>query len=129
MKVVYITLGFFFTLLGGIGVIIPILPTTPFLLLASFFFAKGSTRFHQWFIRTKLYDRHLKDFVSDRAMTMETKIKLLTFASVMLFIAFLMVDVIYARVTIILLVIFKYYYFTFKIRTIQKQGAEVSNDD
>lgn len=129
MKVVYIILGFFFTLLGAIGVIIPILPTTPFLLLASFFYAKGSIRFHQWFTSTKLYNKHLREFVSERAMTLETKIKLLTFASTMLLIAFLMVDVIYARVTIILLVIFKYYYFTFKIRTIQKQGAEIRNDD
>ncbi|HRM90451.1 MAG TPA: DUF454 family protein, partial [Thomasclavelia ramosa] len=67
---------------------------------------------------------HLNDFVTKRAMTLKTKVMLLSFASTMLLIAFLMMDNIYGRITIVLLVIFKYYYFAFRIKTIK----EVSND-
>lgn len=121
VRIVFILLGFLFTLLGAIGVIFPILPTTPFLLLASFFFARGSEKFHRWFTETRLYQKHLKDFVTDRAMTLDTKVKLLSFASSMLLISFFAVDFIYARIIIILLIIYKYYYFIFKIRTIKNK--------
>ena len=103
---------------------LPILPTTPFLLLAMFFFTKSSKCAKIWFEGTKLYQNHLDSFVQRRAMTLKTKVMLLSFASTMLLIAFLMMNNIYGRIVIVLLVIFKYYYFTMKIATIK----EVRND-
>ena len=111
-------------LIGMIGVVLPILPTTPFLLAALFFFTKSSSRAKIWFQGTKLYQNHLNDFVTRRAMTLRTKVMLLSFASTMLLIAFLMMDNIYGRITIVLLVIFKYYYFIFRIETIKKVGND-----
>ncbi len=124
MKYLYFMLGIIFTGIGMIGVVLPVLPTTPFLLVAMFFFTKSSSRAKVWFERTKIYQNHLNDFVTKRAMTLKTKVMLLSFASTMLLIAFLMMDNIYGRITIVLLVIFKYYYFAFRIKTIK----EVSND-
>lgn len=120
MKIIYAVIGLISFLLGLIGVILPILPTTPFWLLAAFCFGKSSKRLHDWFTNTNLYKIHLEDFVTNREMTRATKIKLLSFASTMLIIAFIKVDVIYARITIIALMIFKYYYFATKIKTIDK---------
>ena len=54
--------------LGAVGVVLPVLPTTPFLLVASFCFAKGSERFHRWFMGTRLYQNHLDSFVKERAV-------------------------------------------------------------
>lgn len=48
MRIFYSGLGLVFLLIGIIGIITPLLPTTPFLLLAAACFAKGSHRFHQW---------------------------------------------------------------------------------
>ena len=93
MKTLYLIIGFLFFGLGAIGVILPVLPTTPFLLVASYCFARGSKRFNDWFLSTKIYQKHLDSFVKERAMTLKTKISLLSFASAMLILAFCLVDV------------------------------------
>ena len=62
MKIIYVIAGLLAVTLGFIGAFLPGLPTTPFLLLASFCFAKGSRRFDRWFKSTKLYKNHLEDF-------------------------------------------------------------------
>ena len=66
----YVVLGLLFTMIGAIGVVLPVLPTTPFLLLAAFFFARGSKRFHEWLIQSKLYKKHLHSFVETKSMTL-----------------------------------------------------------
>ena len=124
MKYLYFILGLVFMLIGMIGVVLPILPTTPFLLAALFFFTKSSSRAKIWFQGTKLYQNHLNDFVTRRAMTLRTKVMLLSFASTMLLIAFLMMNNIYGRIMIVLLVIFKYYYFISRIETIKTVGND-----
>lgn len=124
-KGIYICIGLVAFALGAIGVILPILPTTPFLLLASFCFAKGSERFNTWFINTKVYKKHLESFVKERAMTLKQKVILLAFADTMMAIPLITVDVLLMRITLIALILFKLYYFIFKIKTItpEEKGA------
>ena len=83
-KYIYIAVGLIAFLLGAIGVILPVLPTTPFLLLASFCFAKGSERFHKWFTESKIYKQHLESFVKEKAMTLKQKITILALADFMM---------------------------------------------
>ena len=131
-KYFYITLGFITLGLGLIGVILPILPTTPFLLVTSFCFAKGSERFHSWFTNTNIYKKHLESFVKERAMTLKQKVVLLSFVNFMLAFPLILVDVLPMRITIIVLIIIKLYYFTFKVRTIspeEKKDMEASKGE
>lgn len=121
MKLIYFSIGFLSMLLGMVGVVLPVLPTTPFLLVSAICFAKSSTRFHRWFTNTKLYRNHLDSFVQHRSMTKRTKVRLLAFASTMLVIAFYFMDNVYLRVFLLLLIIFKYYYFIFQIKTIREE--------
>ena len=117
-RIIWLLAGFLAMGIGAVGVALPVLPTTPFLLLASFCLAKGSDRFHRWFTGTKLYKRHLESFVKNRSMTLKTKFSLLIPASCMLVLALLAMSNIYGRLFIVFLIIFKYVYFFTKIKTV-----------
>ncbi len=118
IRIIWLILGFVAIGIGAVGVVLPVLPTTPFLLLASFCLAKGSERFHNWFTQTKLYKTHLDDFVKTRSMTLKSKFTILLPASAMLILAFIMMPNWYGRGFIIFLIIFKYVYFFTRIKTI-----------
>lgn len=121
MKIIYLIVGFINLVLGAIGVVLPILPTTPFLLLSAFCFAKSSQKIHNCFLSTKLYQNHLDSFVQKRAMTLKTKVTILAFASFMLAFPLIFSKNIYLRIFIICLYFIKYYYFIFKIDTIPEK--------
>ena len=117
MKYLYILLGFLSLALGIIGIFVPILPTTPFLLLTLFFFAKGSKRLEAWFISTSIYQKHLKSFNERRAMTRKTKISILSFSTPMLLLGFYFTPSMIGRCIIIALLAVKYWFFFFWIKT------------
>lgn len=117
-KYIYISVGLISFVLGFIGVILPILPTTPFLLLASFCFARGSDKFNKWFLGTKIYKKHLESFVQKREMTLKQKVCILAFADTMILIPIILVDSLHLRLFLIGLIIFKLYYFIFRVNTV-----------
>ena len=119
-KYMYVTAGIISVVLGSIGVILPVLPTTPFLLLASFCFAKGSKRFENWFKSTKLYKKHLESFVNNRAMTLKQKWTLLLFADFMMMFPLIILDSLIVKGIIVIVIICKYYYFFTQIETIKE---------
>ena len=120
-KTLYIIGGYISLGLGCIGIILPVLPTTPFLLLASYCFAKGSERFDKWFKGTKIYKKHLESFVNNRAMTLKQKWTLLLFADFMMMFPLIILDSKAVKALIIAVILFKYYYFMFKIETIKEK--------
>lgn len=126
LKVIYIVLGFLFLGLGGLGVALPILPTTPFLLLASYCFAKGSDYFHKWFISTRLYKNHLEEFIKTRAMTLKKKLSILLPVSAMLITTAFFINNVYARIGIFLIIVLKYYYFFTHISTIKQSEIKTN---
>lgn len=79
--------GFFFLLLGIAGAILPLLPATPFLLLAGYFFSKGSPRFHEWLLKNPYLGPPIKDWEKKGAIRRPNKI----LASVMLLVSALFV--------------------------------------
>ncbi|MDR1386575.1 MAG: YbaN family protein [Propionibacteriaceae bacterium] len=103
---------------GTVGVFVPLLPTAPFYLLAAAAFARSSTRFHRWFLSTKLYRDHLAGFVANRAMTMRTKLSICLPVTAMLAVAFWLAPNWHVRVVIALVAAAKWYYFLARIKTI-----------
>jgi uncharacterized membrane protein YbaN (DUF454 family) len=62
--------------LGIIGVFIPILPTTPFLLLAAACYMRSSERFYQWLINNRIFGAYVRNYIEGRGMP--TRMKILT---------------------------------------------------
>lgn len=118
-KILFILGGFISLGFGILGIVLPVIPTTPLLLLASFCFMKGSEKFEVWFKGTNLYKKHLEEFVKNKSMTRKQKVTLNLFADTMIAIAFFTVDKLYVRIILILVVLYKYYYFYTKIKTVK----------
>lgn len=120
-KFLYVFCGLIALGCGIVGIILPVLPTTPFLLLASFCFFRGSERLDNWFKGTNIYKKHLESFVKRRAMTLKQKWTILLFADFMMMFPLILLDSIHAKIFIIIVMIGKYYYFMFKIKTIKPE--------
>lgn len=116
-NMLFIVLGFIFMGIGLIGVVVPVLPTTPFLIVASIFFAKGSDRYNSWFKNTKIYKNYAEDFINDRSMTLKRKVFLMLLSDFMLAFPLIILPNIYIKGFIVAIIIIKYYYFIFKIKT------------
>lgn len=117
MKTVYVGLGLLFLGLGAVGVMIPLLPTVPFLLLASFCFAKGSRRFYAWFTSTAIYRNHLQELEQNWSMPLKSKICVLTCSTLMMSFPFFIIDNRLVHLFLLILLAVKYYIFLVKIKT------------
>lgn len=65
-------------LLGIVGIFLPLLPTTPFLLLASACYLRGSARMHRWLMTQRHLGPYLRDFEAGRGIPLRAKIIALT---------------------------------------------------
>ncbi|MEY8562276.1 YbaN family protein [Eggerthellaceae bacterium 3-80] len=128
MRIIYALLGLFFFGLGALGALLPVLPTTPFLLLASFFFLRSSKRLNDWFMQTKLYKRYLANFVENREMTLRSKFLCCSPGVIIMSVLAIMIPYIWAKVLLILLVIFELWYFKTRIKTIPADIAKAQGE-
>lgn len=129
MKYLLVCIGFISLGLGVIGVFLPVLPTTPFLLLTAYCFMKGSKRFNDWFVSTKIYKDYLENFIKTRSMTLKSKALILVYATFMIAAAAFFVNSTHVRIFLVILIAVKYYYFIFRIKTVPKQTFAVKADN
>ena len=84
IRYIWIVLGAISFGLGSLGVVLPLLPTVPFYLFAVFCFARGSKRFHEKFVNSKLYANYVEPFKNKRGIPLRTKITILMSVSILL---------------------------------------------
>ncbi|TJX13060.1 DUF454 domain-containing protein [Tissierella creatinini] len=117
INIILMTAGLLFTGIGMVGVVIPVLPTTPFLILASVCFMRSSEKFDKWLRETKIYKDYAEDFLRDGSMTFTRKAKIMFISDLMLLFPLIKLESIYLRIFILCIIVLKYWYFIFKIKT------------
>ena len=74
MKYIYLFIGFLSLALGVIGIFLPILPTTPFLLLSAALFFRSSPRAYDWLLAHRYLGPYIRSFREDRMIPLRAKI-------------------------------------------------------
>ena len=70
----YKPLGFIFLGLAILGAFLPVLPSTPFILLAAWFFSKSSEKWHRWLLESELFGPMIKNWEANQCINARTKI-------------------------------------------------------
>lgn len=73
-----IAAGSLFVAVGAVGVVVPVLPTTPFLLLAAACYIRSSPRFYRWLLGNRILGRYIRDYLSGAGIPVRTKITALS---------------------------------------------------
>ena len=74
IKITLIILGIISLIFGTLGIILPVLPTTPFILLSAACFIKSSSRVHNWLIRNRIFGGIIKSYTNKDGIPLATKI-------------------------------------------------------
>lgn len=87
MKAVWFVFAWLSFVLGIIGAFLPVIPTTPFLILSAFLFSKSSPRFHAWILNLPVAGQGIRDWQRDRVIRPRAKI----LCSIMIFVSLVVI--------------------------------------
>lgn len=77
-KAAFTILGTIFVGIAAVGIVLPILPTTPFLLLAAACYLKGSEKMHHWLLTNRIFGSYIRNYKEGKGMSPKAKIFTLT---------------------------------------------------
>ena len=106
IKGLLIATGTFFIGLGIVGIFVPVLPTTPFLLISATLYAKSSKSFYNWLVNNKILGRYIKNYREGKGIPL--KLKIITIALLWITIgcsAIFAIDIFWVRVMLVIIAI------------------------
>ena len=104
LRVLLLGLGHVSVGLGVIGIFLPLLPTTPFLLLAAWCYSKSSERFHSWLLTNKWFGDYIRNYQEGKGIPLKTKLYAISFLwATILFSAFFIVHNLLVRVVLLVI--------------------------
>lgn len=102
----YLISGFLLVAIGVIGIFLPVLPTTIFLILASACFVKGSPKANEWLRNHKILGPYIKNYYEKTGLTIKAKILNIIFLwTMILFSAFYFTDELYIKIILVAIAI------------------------
>tara|TARA_B100000519_G_scaffold198529_1_gene208104 strand:- start:22 stop:423 length:402 start_codon:yes stop_codon:yes gene_type:complete len=86
IRILWILLGSLFVGIGYLGIFVPGLPTTIFLILAAGCYIRSSEKLYNWLINNKIFGKYIKDYYEGKGMPLKSKI--LAFSMIIIFCSF-----------------------------------------
>lgn len=116
LKAFWIIAGTIFVVLGAFGVILPGLPTTPFLILAAACYIRSSQRLYDWLIANKTFGPYLKDYRECKGIPKRAKkIALIMMTIFVGYAVIFALDDLTIRIAVLALGMFGFYYVAYKV--------------
>lgn len=97
-KILFIILGIVCTVIGIIGIFLPVLPTTPLLLLAAWFFVRSSEKLHDWLINHRVLGIYIKSYVKYRGVDLKYKIFAISTVWITIIFSMTLIDNLYVKI-------------------------------
>ena len=103
-KPLFILFGSFFLGVGFLGIFIPGLPTTPFLILAAGCYVRSSDRLYTWLINHRIFGANIKNFRENRSISLRSKITSLLAMWLMINLSiFIFIEVFWIKILMVIL--------------------------
>ncbi len=121
-KIIFIFFGVVSFSLGTVGIVIPGLPTTPFMILSSIFFLNSSDKLYTWLTTHEKFGKYVLDFKKGKGITFKTKLyaqsmMLLTMSLSLIPISPMFIENLILRITLGISAVFSFWLVGFKIPT------------
>jgi hypothetical protein len=88
--------------LGAIGIVVPLLPYTPFLLLAAACYLRGSDRMHSWLVNNKWFGSYIKNYQEGKGLSLKTKIIAVSYLWITIIIsAFFVINILWVQIILL----------------------------
>ena len=105
--------------LGVVGIVLPILPTTPLFIAAACLFAKGSKKFHTWFLNTALYKKYIESAIKNGTMEKKAKRNMMITLG-MVFGMGIFFSPMFAKLIIMIVAAIHFYVLIFRIKSVEQ---------
>ena len=102
-RIILIIIGWLAVVLGTLGVVLPVLPTTPFILLAAWCFARSSPRFHAWLLYRSWFGSYIRHWQDHRALPPGAKPRALIFIVLTFAVSLYLVNILWVRLLLLVM--------------------------
>ena len=104
-KYLFIAAGFLSLSMGVIGIFLPLLPTTPFLLLTAACFLKSSEKLYSWLMGHRVFGKYIENYIKYRAISVKSKIISIVILWIVMSISISAIDIILVKILLVLIAI------------------------
>jgi hypothetical protein len=102
MRGIYVIVGTIALIIGAIGIFLPVVPTTPLVILAAACYYRGSERLHAWILSSRWFGETIKNYQAGRGLTRDTKVRAISMMWAMILVsAWFFVSNLFVRVAMI----------------------------
>jgi len=106
IRIILIISGTISTALGIIGIFLPLLPTTPFLILAAALYARSSLKLYSWLLNNRLFGKYINNYIEGKGIPLKAKIfSVFLLWLTILYSSFFIINILFVRVILILIAI------------------------